>query len=135
MRANANATILNKGTAIENPKLKRSSICLLTNELLLPVGFGCGGATLFPEFRRWVGSHQVIVTGLLNSNKSAEKLWDTWVLSASVCGTGSFSVHTATHSISRSTHEAQSFLLIYGNRKNVNEHLMQPPCIFPFFQV
>ncbi len=35
MRANANATILNKGTAIENPEIKkRSSICLLTNELL-----------------------------------------------------------------------------------------------------
>ena len=58
MRANANATILNKGTAIENPEIKKEV-------LFLPVGFGCGGATLFPEFRRWVGSHQVIVTGLL----------------------------------------------------------------------
>ena len=39
---------------------------------------------------------------------SVEKLCDEWVLSTSVCGTGSFSAHTATHSTSESAHEAQS---------------------------
>lgn len=67
MRANANATILNKGTAIENPEIKKEVqfVSRQMNFFFCPVGFGCGGATLFPEFRRWVGSHQVIVTGLL----------------------------------------------------------------------
>ena len=41
-----------------------------------------------------------------------------WVLSASVCGTGGFSAHTATHSMSENAHETQSFLLIYSNPQN-----------------
>ena len=45
----------------------------------------------------------------LDSSNSVEKLCDEWVLSTSVCGTGSFSAHTATHSTSESTHETQSF--------------------------
>lgn len=67
MRVNANATILNKGTAIENPEIKKEVqfVSRQMNFFFCPVGCGCGGATLFPEFRRWVGSHQVIVTGLL----------------------------------------------------------------------
>ena len=36
----------------------------------------------------------------LDSSNSVEKLCDEWVLSTSVCGTGVFSAHTATHSIS-----------------------------------
>ena len=45
----------------------------------------------------------------LYSSNSVEKLCDEWVLSTSVCGTGSFSAHTATHSISGNAHETQSF--------------------------
>ena len=45
----------------------------------------------------------------LDSSNSVEKLCDEWVLSMSVCGTGSFSAHTATHSTSESAHETQSF--------------------------
>ena len=45
----------------------------------------------------------------LDSSNSVEKLCDEWVLSTSVCGTGSFSAHTATHSISGNAHETQSF--------------------------
>ena len=37
-----------------------------------------------------------------------EGLCDEWVLSASVCGTGSFSAHTATHSTSGSAHVIQT---------------------------
>mgnify|MGYP000128197469 CR=1 FL=1 len=37
-----------------------------------------------------------------------EGLCDEWVLSASVCGTGSFSAHTVTHSTSESAHKPQS---------------------------
>ena len=37
-----------------------------------------------------------------------ETLCDSWVLSTSVCGAGSFSAHTVTHSISESAHETQS---------------------------
>ena len=40
---------------------------------------------------------------------SVEKLCDEWVLSTSVCGTGVFSAHTATHSISGNAHETQNF--------------------------
>ena len=45
----------------------------------------------------------------LDSSNSVEKLCDEWVLSTSVCGTGSFSAHTATHSTSGSAYETQSF--------------------------
>ena len=45
----------------------------------------------------------------LDCSNLGEKLCDEWVLSASVCGTGSFSAHTATHSINESAHETQSF--------------------------
>ena len=45
----------------------------------------------------------------LDCSNLEEKLCDEWVLSASVCGTGSFSAHTATHSINESAHETQSF--------------------------
>ena len=45
----------------------------------------------------------------LYSSNFVEKLCGEWVLSASVCGTGSFSAHTATHSISENAHETQNF--------------------------
>ena len=45
----------------------------------------------------------------LYSSNSVEKLCDEWVLSTSVCGTGVFSAHTATHSISGNAHETQNF--------------------------
>ena len=45
----------------------------------------------------------------LDCSNLGEKLCDEWVLSALVCGTGSFSAHTATHSINESAHETQSF--------------------------
>ena len=45
----------------------------------------------------------------LDSSNSVEKLCDEWVLSTSVCGTGVFSAHTATHSISGNAHETQNF--------------------------
>ena len=45
----------------------------------------------------------------LDCSNLGEKLCDEWVLSASVCGTGSFSAHTAMHSINESAHETQSF--------------------------
>ena len=45
----------------------------------------------------------------LDSSNSVEKLCDEWVLSASVCGTGSFSAHAVTHSTSESAHKPQSF--------------------------
>ena len=66
MRANANATILNKGTAIENPEIKKEVqfVSRQMNFFFCPWGVAAVGQ-LFPEFRRWVGSHQVIVTGLL----------------------------------------------------------------------
>ena len=44
----------------------------------------------------------------LGSSNLAETLCDSWVLSTSVCGAGSFSAHTVTHSISESAHETQS---------------------------
>ena len=45
----------------------------------------------------------------LYSSNSVEKLCDEWVLSTSVCGTGSFSAHTTTHSTNGSADETQSF--------------------------
>ena len=45
---------------------------------------------------------------LLDSSNFVETLCDSWVLSTSVWGTGSFSAHTVTHSTSESAHETQS---------------------------
>ena len=44
----------------------------------------------------------------LDCSNLGEKLCDEWVLSASVCGTGSFSAHTVTHSTSESAQKPQS---------------------------
>ena len=41
--------------------------------------------------------------------QAAETEFEMMGLSASVCSTGSFSAHTATHSINGSAHETQSF--------------------------
>ena len=43
----------------------------------------------------------------LDSRNFVETLCDSWVLSTSVCGTGIFSAHTATHSTSENAHETQ----------------------------
>ena len=57
----------------------------------------------------------------LYSSNSVEKLCDEWVLSTSVCGTGSFSAHTATHSINGSAHETQSFSTELRKTKNLTQ--------------
>ena len=77
MRANANATILNKGTAIENPEIKKE-VQFVSRQMnfFFARGGGCGGATLFPEFRRWVGPHQVIVSADLWKSKKCERTLD-----------------------------------------------------------
>ena len=62
---------------------------------------------------------QVFVFTLLGSGKFVEKVCDEWVLSASVCGTGSFSAHTATHSISGSAHETQTFSTDLRKQKKI----------------
>ena len=54
-------------------------------------------------------------------------------MSASVCGTGSFSVHTATHSISGSTHEAQSFSADLWKSKKCERTLDATTLHFPLF--
>ena len=47
-------------------------------------------------------------------------------MSTSVCGTGSFSAHTATHSINGSAHETQNFSAgITENKKRGNKHCQQ----------
>ncbi len=63
----------------------------------------------------------------LDSNNSvAGKLCDEWVLSTSVCGTGSFSAHTATNSMNGSAHETQSFPATeLWKQKIVNKYLIQ----------
>ena len=68
----------------------------------------------------------------LDSSNSVEKLCDSWVLSTSVCGTGSFSAHTATHSINGSAHETQSFSTELrktqkSQRTLDTTHLTEPP--------
>ena len=69
---------------------------------------------------------QVFVFTLLGSGKFVEKVCDEWVLSTSVCGTGSFSAHTATHSINGSAHETQNFSAgITENKKRGNKHCQQ----------
>ena len=56
----------------------------------------------------------------------AEKFCDSWVLSTSVCGTGSFSAHTVTHSINGSAHETQNFSAgITENKKSGNKYCQQ----------
>ena len=62
----------------------------------------------------------------LNSSNFVEKLCDEWVLSTSVCGTGSFSAHTATHSTNGSAHESQSFSAeLLESKGTGNEQLSQ----------
>ena len=68
---------------------------------------------------------QVFVFTLLGSGKFVEKVCDEWVLSTSVCGTGSFSAHTATHSISGSAHETQTFSTDLRKQKRNYKHLPQ----------
>ena len=68
----------------------------------------------------------------LGSYKLGEMLCDSWVLSTSVCGTGSFSAHTATHSINGSAHETQSFSTELrktqkSQRTLDTTHLTEPP--------
>ena len=57
----------------------------------------------------WLACDKCSLSVALNSSNFVEKLCDEWVLSTSVCGTGSFSAHTATHSTSGSAYETQSF--------------------------
>ena len=64
---------------------------------------------------------------LLHSSNSVEKLCGEWVLSASVCGTGSFSAHTATHSTSESAHETQSFSTELLKTKKVPTNPLHKP--------
>ena len=56
----------------------------------------------------------------LYSSNSVEKLCDEWVLSTSVCGTGVFSAHTATHSISGNARETQNFSTKLRKTKKVS---------------
>ena len=58
---------------------------------------------------KWLAGDKYSLSVPLDFSNSVKKLCDEWVLSTSVCGTGSFSAHTATHSTSESTHETQSF--------------------------
>ena len=47
-------------------------------------------------------------------------------LSTSVCGAGSFSAHTVTHSMSESAHETQNFSLeLLESKETGGEHLPQ----------
>ena len=62
---------------------------------------------------------------LLHSSNSVEKLCGEWVLSASVCGTGSFSAHTVTRSTSESAHKTQSISSKLRKLKKLSEHLSQ----------
>ena len=66
------------------------------------------GKRLFMGEGQWLGL-SACCGFYLDCSNLGEKLCDEWVLSASVCGTGSFSAHTATHSINESAHETQSF--------------------------
>ena len=62
-------------------------------------------------------AEKVCVSISLGSSNSAETLCDSWVLSTSVCGAGSFSTHTVTHSISESAYETQSVSAILRKPK------------------
>ena len=62
----------------------------------------------------------------------AEKFCGSWVLSTSVCGTGSFSAHTATYSINGSAHETQNFSAgITENKKKGQQTLPTNPLDTP----
>lgn len=63
----------------------------------------------------------------LDSSNSVEKLYDEWVLSALVCGTGSFSAHTARYALNERERpqDAKFFHEITENKKSDNEHLLQ----------
>ena len=67
----------------------------------------------------------------LDSSNSVEKLCNEWVLSTSVCGTGSFSAHTATHSTSESAHETQSFSPELRKTKKCQRILDTSPTTLP----
>ena len=54
----------------------------------------------------------------LDSSNSVETLCDSWVLSTSVGGTGSFSAPTVTYSTSENAHETQSISTQLRNPKN-----------------
>ena len=54
-------------------------------------------AMVLRQGNKWLGGCH-----LLNSSNLAEKLWNSWILSTSVCSAGSFSAHTATYSTSES---------------------------------
>ena len=71
---------------------------------------------------QWLGL-SVCCGFYLDCSNLGEKLCDEWVLSTSVCGTGSFSAHTATHSISGNAHETQSFPTeLLEGKGTSNEH-------------
>ena len=64
----------------------------------------------------------------LDSSNFVENLCDSWVLSTSVGGTGSFSAPTVTHSTSGNAHETQSFLLLYGKNTDRTLDTNNLPC-------
>ena len=72
-----------------------------------------------------------IIGSFFGFRNLGEGLCDEWVLSASVCGTGSFSAHTATHSTSGSAHEAQS----PSPRLRKPKKVPSPPCETPSFML
>ena len=72
---------------------------------------------------KWLAGDKYSLSVPLDFSNSVEKLCDKWVLSTSVCGTGSFSAHTATHSTSESAHETQSFSTELRKTKNTLHHL------------
>ena len=59
--------------------------------------------------RENVSLYQCVLQIYLDSSNLEEMLSGLWVLSTSVGGTGSFSAHTVTHSISENAHETQKF--------------------------
>ena len=61
----------------------------------------------------------------LDSSNSRETRCVSWVLSTSVCSTGSFSAHTATYSTSENAHETHRVSL---ELRNLNTHLIQTSC-------
>ena len=69
-------------------------------------------AMVLRQGNKWLGGCH-----LLNSSNLAEKLWNSWVLSTSVCSAGSFSAHTATYSTSESAHETQRVSSNLRNQK------------------
>ena len=79
---------------------------------------------------KWLAGDKYSLPVPLDSSNSVEKLCDEWVLSTSVCGIGSFSAHTATHSTSGSAHETQSFSTELRKTKNYQRTLVTSPlCI------